>query len=438
MRVVQLSKVRHTEASNRTVQRLPVAGATLLAALILAFSCSPPAHALLQDGRLDTLGSDVGTVGSTLQTDVDQVTSGVNQVGSQVGLPSVSSPQLPTDSQIPGVGGIDDLPIVGGSGGGSSGGGGGGGGASTGTAGAGGGGGSSAGGSASPGGAGASSATADAPDGSPGAGMSLAARQAARSKNGSGSGHDGGKGASARGSGGLGNAGTSGRSAATDGDRKPFFVTRLFQQVPMEYRIALAMLALISLIFAFISAREHRRSRQARRDAMRDSLTGLANRHAFEVRFLVEWKRAERYKRPLGVLLFDLDGFKEINDSRGHAEGDRVLKRAAEAIEGRGLRSSDLAARLGGDEFVLLCPETGGSDLEQLTASIERSFADIGVEVSIGFAEREADDPGPASVLERADASMYRRKADRRASRTAVITDGAEAPEPPVPASAAA
>ena len=415
---------------NAKAQRLSVAGVTLLAALILAFVSSPPAHALLEDGSLATVGSDVDQVGSTLQTQIDQTTGTVNQVGSGLGLPSVSSPQLPSTSELPVVGsGGGDLPIVGGPGGGSpgTGGGGAGGGSPGSTSGAGKGGVAST--SSAGKGPGARSATALAPGSDVGVAGSVAAKHTAGARKTLGStpgesSKDHGGGAAGAGSDGSGDGAISG------GERhRPFIVARLFEQIPSEYRIALAMLALISAIFAFISAREHRRSRQAQRDALRDPLTGLANRQAFDLRFVGEWKRAERYDRPLGLLLFDLDGFKEINDSRGHAEGDRVLKKAAAALDERGLRSSDLAARLGGDEFVLLCPETGASDLEQLAGLMERSFADIGVEVSIGFAEREPGDPGPASVLERADASMYRRKADRRAARataSAHETDAAE------------
>src|SRR5207244_11275019 len=94
----------------------------------------------------------------------------------------------------------------------------------------------------------------------------------------------------------------------------------------------------------------------------------------------------------------------------GHAEGDEVLRRTAEAITDRGLRESDQAARIGGDEFVVLCPETGFGGLVTVAESLERSFAQLGIYASIGFAAREASDERSGALLARADAAMYRKK----------------------------
>ncbi len=90
--------------------------------------------------------------------------------------------------------------------------------------------------------------------------------------------------------------------------------------------------------------------------AMFDPLTGLYNRRFAEPRVEAEVKRCQRKGTALTLLLLDLDGFKQINDSHGHPVGDTVLRAFAEHIT-RAIRGSDLAARLGGDEFMLLLPE---------------------------------------------------------------------------------
>jgi len=107
--------------------------------------------------------------------------------------------------------------------------------------------------------------------------------------------------------------------------------------------------------------------------ATTDPLTGLTNRGGFEQALEARLHEAHRYERPLAVLLIDLDAFKSINDSYGHACGDMVLVAVAGALR-RGLRSSDLPARLGGDEFVALLPET---DTARALALAERVCAEI-------------------------------------------------------------
>lgn len=87
-----------------------------------------------------------------------------------------------------------------------------------------------------------------------------------------------------------------------------------------------------------------------------DALTGLLNRRAFEERLSIEAARSTRYQHPLALAIFDLDGFKAVNDRFGHPAGDAVLRGVAEAIDSS--RLTDDAFRIGGDEFALLMPET--------------------------------------------------------------------------------
>jgi diguanylate cyclase (GGDEF)-like protein len=92
------------------------------------------------------------------------------------------------------------------------------------------------------------------------------------------------------------------------------------------------------------------------KESRSDALTGLLNRRAYEERLAIEAARSARYGHPLGLALFDLDGFKAVNDRLGHPSGDAVLQGVADAIDSS--RLTDDAFRIGGDEFALLMPET--------------------------------------------------------------------------------
>jgi diguanylate cyclase (GGDEF)-like protein len=92
--------------------------------------------------------------------------------------------------------------------------------------------------------------------------------------------------------------------------------------------------------------------------AYKDPLTGLSNRRAFFERADLEIKRSRRYRHPLTIAYMDLDGFKVVNDQKGHEEGDRLLQSMANCLLNSS-RATDAVARLGGDEFVILLPETG-------------------------------------------------------------------------------
>ena len=108
-----------------------------------------------------------------------------------------------------------------------------------------------------------------------------------------------------------------------------------------------------------------RRFREARQLADLDALTGLHNRRYFHETLAREVARAQRYKRSLALVVFDLDDFKAINDRIGHLAGDSVLAEAAERVLDV-VRSADVACRVGGDEFAVILPESGLSDAGQL------------------------------------------------------------------------
>src|SRR5690606_13536511 len=122
-------------------------------------------------------------------------------------------------------------------------------------------------------------------------------------------------------------------------------------------------------VWFFLDITERKRAeRELRELALHDSLTGLPNRGHFAALAAAEMRRAQRYGRPLSVLMLDLDGFKGINDRYGHAGGDTVLKTVARRWT-EALRKADLLARIGGEEFAVLLPET---ELEAARAVAER------------------------------------------------------------------
>jgi diguanylate cyclase (GGDEF)-like protein/PAS domain S-box-containing protein len=154
---------------------------------------------------------------------------------------------------------------------------------------------------------------------------------------------------------------------------------------------------------------------------LRDALTGLANRVLFADRLAHAVERGRRSKERIAVLFIDLDRFKSVNDSLGHAAGDELLRQAAERMR-RAVRPADTIARLGGDEFTVLCEDLGpvndaGWVASRVSEELERPFVLFGAErsigVSIGIAVADAHDSAE-TVLAKADAAMYRTKNDRR------------------------
>jgi diguanylate cyclase (GGDEF)-like protein len=157
--------------------------------------------------------------------------------------------------------------------------------------------------------------------------------------------------------------------------------------------------------------------------AMIDSLTGLYNRRFGEQRLASEVARSARKGHPLTVVLFDLDEFKYINDTYGHAVGDLALQEFAAAIT-RAIREGDLAVRLGGDEFLLILPECHVSQLHfvlERIGPIEVSWQNrkIAVKYSAGWKEYASGDE-PETILAAADKALYTKK---RASKAPPVPD---------------
>jgi diguanylate cyclase (GGDEF)-like protein len=149
--------------------------------------------------------------------------------------------------------------------------------------------------------------------------------------------------------------------------------------------------------------------------ARTDELTGLSNTRAFGERAEQELLRARRYGRALSLLYIDLDGFKTINDSLGHAAGDVVLQRTANALR-ESLRRTDVIARLGGDEFVVLLPETGTESTDIVIGKVQDSLGRAlqglgsGTTASIGAVTADVAPTTVQMLLERADRLTYASK----------------------------
>lgn len=157
---------------------------------------------------------------------------------------------------------------------------------------------------------------------------------------------------------------------------------------------------------------------QARYLALHDSLTGLPNRRLLEDRFRQAIAQAIRHRKPLAVLLLDVDGFKWVNDKLGHAIGDKLLKSLVQRLTA-GIRSVDTACRYGGDEFVLLLPEIDHPETAaEVAAKIHTRLAlpyftsgyRIHVSVSVGAAVYPFDGRTYEELMSYADSAMYRNK----------------------------
>jgi diguanylate cyclase (GGDEF)-like protein len=181
---------------------------------------------------------------------------------------------------------------------------------------------------------------------------------------------------------------------------------------------AVIVLALGALLWLY------RLLRRTQRQAQSDSLTGLANRSRFDTALDQELRAARRTGQPLSLLVLDIDHFKQLNDSQGHAAGDAALKALARVLRSRARRPRDLVARLGGDEFAVLLPETTAQAAATIATTIHVDLANIGARphgisasaappftTSIGIHTHLAgDDLGPEDVFDRADAALYRAK----------------------------
>ncbi|MEX1173530.1 MAG: diguanylate cyclase, partial [Chloroflexota bacterium] len=176
-----------------------------------------------------------------------------------------------------------------------------------------------------------------------------------------------------------------------------------------------------------------------------DRLTGVANRQALLAELFAEVERASRYDRPLSVAFVDIDQFKPVNDTYGHAFGDIVLRGVAQTLA-RNLRASDMIGRYGGEEFMLILTETDVEEAavltEKLRTLVQRQTypldgqPDVGVTISIGLAGGVGNKLRMEALVRDADAAMYSAKALGR-NQTYIFAepdDDARVPRAPISA----
>ena len=165
---------------------------------------------------------------------------------------------------------------------------------------------------------------------------------------------------------------------------------------------------------------EHRRALELKLKEMAstDPLTGLANRREYETLFMHEIHRARRSGTPLAACILDLDHFKRVNDTYGHAAGDAVLRNTAQLLKQK-LRTMDIIGRLGGEEFIILLPETTIDQAAAIGTRLLEALAEMEIDVgkttirvtaTIGISGLIDEDETFNTIIARADEALYRGK----------------------------
>lgn len=182
--------------------------------------------------------------------------------------------------------------------------------------------------------------------------------------------------------------------------------------------------ARLTVASRILSLQDHliRASESLLDQATKDALTGLWNRAALLDLFQRELDRASRVKTPTGLLMLDLDRFKDVNDTYGHLTGDLVLKEIADRLR-RAVRSYDLVGRYGGEEFLILFPDCGRHQLSKIAEKIRLSVAskpvvagkvEIPVTLSIGATAMTSGGVTAADLMAVADVALYQAKSAGR------------------------
>jgi len=174
------------------------------------------------------------------------------------------------------------------------------------------------------------------------------------------------------------------------------------------------------------NAKLYQNYKKARHDSETDPLTGVGTRRVLDQVLKVEYSRALRYNHSLSIAIVDIDNFKEINDTAGHAAGDRMLRKVAKMMRDSVRMTDIVIARYGGDEFVLLMPETRLNEATVLLERLRRRAKTISIPkvrsitISCGVAEWSGSaDESAENILQRADAALYEAK---RTGRNRVAT----------------
>jgi diguanylate cyclase (GGDEF)-like protein len=193
-----------------------------------------------------------------------------------------------------------------------------------------------------------------------------------------------------------------------------------YDQLRVHGAIVLGILAIIG----FLAWRVDQANRAMRTQALRDGLTGLANRRCFNETIERDFGRATRDRQPLSLIMMDIDLFKSFNDQHGHPAGDACLRAVSGAVQGVLRRPGDHAARYGGEEFAILLPGTDTAGAIKIAGDIEAAVRSLAipheasphgiVTVSAGVACSGRQITTSAALLEAADTALYAAKAQGR------------------------
>ncbi len=166
------------------------------------------------------------------------------------------------------------------------------------------------------------------------------------------------------------------------------------------------------LIADLKAAKQARLLERSQQTARTDALTGLFNRHGWEQSIATEEARAKRYGSSACVLIVDLDGLKQINDTKGHVYGDALIRSASTSIRSA-IRENDIIARIGGDEFAILGIECDATGCEAIFKNVTDALLSNGISASVGKAMRDHR-LGLFEAIATADRAMYMAKEKRR------------------------
>ena len=207
---------------------------------------------------------------------------------------------------------------------------------------------------------------------------------------------------------------------------------RSLERVRQWQRLALVLGGVLIVMLLWLAARQFRRSRKLHRMAMTDPLTGIANRRHIEELARRALAHASAHGEPLCMLVLDVDHFKGVNDAFGHAVGDQVLVRVAQACK-QALRRFDMLGRMGGEEFLVVLPDTTLEVAMQIAERLRRKVESLplanlapGLQItaSVGAAEADHEADDLPELVRRADNAMYRAK-DAGRNRVEVVSRAA-------------
>lgn len=187
------------------------------------------------------------------------------------------------------------------------------------------------------------------------------------------------------------------------------------QHLVMDLSIATVSLVVVGASVRLLRELAVSALADSRRSEVTDPLTGLVNRRGLERLVEPYWQRCASTGQCILVMVVDVDHFKQINDTQGHAGGDEVLRRLGEVLS-VSLRSGDVAVRLGGEEFLILCDVTGGEGeqiAERLRQVVEDELRPVTVSIGVFETHPHSADPLPDSVwsaVDVADSALYKAK----------------------------